>query len=72
MVYAVLADIAASVSEFKKDPVAVVRECSGEVVLVIDRNVPAFYAVPPARYQAMLEQIESLLIAEATGPTLRQ
>lgn len=67
MTYAVLADIAVSVTEFKKDPVAVVREGCGEAVLVIDRNVPAFYAVPPARYEAMLNLIENLLLAEAAG-----
>lgn len=65
MTYAVLADIAVSVTEFKTDPVTVVREGCGETVLVIDRNVPAFYAVPPTRYEAMLNLIDDLLLMEA-------
>ncbi|WP_181120317.1 type II toxin-antitoxin system Phd/YefM family antitoxin [Stutzerimonas stutzeri] len=55
MTFAVLANYAASMKEFKRDPVGVIEKAGGEAVLVIERNKPAFYAVPSALYAAMLE-----------------
>lgn len=76
MTYAVLADVAASVTELKKDPMGTIREGGGETVVILNRNEPAFYAVPPARYEAMLEMIDDLRLAEivrarAGEPTVR-
>ncbi len=64
MTYAVLADVAASVTDLKKDPMCTIREGNGETVVILNRNEPAFYAVPPARYEAMLELIDDLRLAE--------
>lgn len=64
MTYAVLADVAASVTDLKKDPMGTIREGGGETVVILNRNEPAFYAVPPARYEAMLELIDDLRLAE--------
>ncbi|MDH4555755.1 type II toxin-antitoxin system Phd/YefM family antitoxin [Pseudomonas sp. BN417] len=41
-----------------------IREGHGETVVILNRNEPAFYAVPPARYEAMLELIDDLRLAE--------
>ena len=76
MTYTVLADVAASVTELKKDPMGTIREGGGETVVILNRNEPAFYAVPPARYEAMLELIDDLRLAEivrarAGEPTVR-
>ena len=64
MTFQILADIAASVTDLKRDPMGTIREGHGETVVILNRNEPAFYAVPPARYQAMLELIEDLRLAE--------
>lgn len=64
MTYAVLADVAASVTDLKRDPMGTIREGAGETVVILNRNEPAFYAVPPARYEAMLELIDDLRLAE--------
>jgi len=64
MTYAVLADVAASVTDLKKDPMGTLREAGGETVVILNRNEPAFYAVPPALYEAMLEMIDDVRLAE--------
>lgn len=63
--YLALADVAASVTELKKDPMGTIRKGGGETVVILNRNEPAFYAVPAARYEAMLELIDDLQLAEA-------
>lgn len=64
MTFPVLADVAASVTDLKRDPMGTIREGHGETVVILNRNEPAFYAVPPARYQAMLEMLDDLRLAE--------
>lgn len=64
MTFQILADIAASVTDLKRDPMGTIREGQGETVVILNRNEPAFYAVPPARYQAMLELIDDMRLAE--------
>ncbi|AYF90132.1 type II toxin-antitoxin system Phd/YefM family antitoxin [Pseudomonas sp. DY-1] len=75
MVFPILADVAIPLTDFKRDPMAVVRKGHGETVIVLNRNEPAFYVVLPARYQAMLELIEDLRLVELVyarqgGPTV--
>ncbi|TBU96900.1 plasmid stability protein StbD, antitoxin of toxin-antitoxin stability system [Stutzerimonas kirkiae] len=41
-----------------------IREGQGETVVILNRNEPAFYAVPPARYQAMLDLIDDMRLAD--------
>lgn len=76
MTYAVLADVAASVTDLKKDPMGTIREGGGDTVVILNRNEPAFYAVPPALYEAMLEVIDNTRLAEVVRgrrgePTVR-
>ncbi|WP_313225980.1 type II toxin-antitoxin system Phd/YefM family antitoxin [Stutzerimonas chloritidismutans] len=58
MPFALLADVAASIADLKRSPMRVIREGAGEAVVILHRNKPAFYAVPPALYEAMLEAID--------------
>ncbi|WP_420808895.1 type II toxin-antitoxin system Phd/YefM family antitoxin [Azotobacter chroococcum] len=58
-----LANVVASITEFKKDPVGTVEAGYGEVVAVLNRNEPAFYCVPAARYEALLDYIDDLELA---------
>ncbi len=64
MTFAVLADVAASVTGLKKDPMGTLREAKGETVVILNRNEPAFYAVPPDRYEAMMDVLDDLHLAE--------
>jgi antitoxin StbD len=60
----ILADTAASLADFTKDPIGTLHECSGETVVILDHNAPVFYAVPTERYEAMLEMIDDTRLAE--------
>jgi antitoxin StbD len=53
----ILADITVSMSEFKKNPAAVLREARSRPVAVLSHNKAAFYMVEPALFEAMLEEL---------------
>lgn len=56
----VLAETTASISELKKDPMGTVAAGDGAPVAILNRNAPAFYCVPAAAYEAMLDLIEDI------------
>ena len=60
----ILTDMAASISEFKANPMKVVASGEGLPVAVLNRNEPAFYCVPAKAYEAMMELIEDMELAE--------
>jgi len=59
MVFELLADVGASITELKRNPMRVIREGAGQPVVIIHRNKPAFYAVSPALYETMIDIIEN-------------
>lgn len=54
---AVLANLSVSMSEFKKNPAAVLREANRRPVAVLNHNRPAFYMVEPQLFEAMMEEL---------------
>ena len=44
---AILADVTVSMSEFKKNPAAVLREANNRPVAVLNHNRAAFYMIEP-------------------------
>lgn len=63
MAFELLADVAASTTDLKRNPMRVIREGAGEAVVILHRNRPAFYAVPPALYEALLEVVDDAHLA---------
>jgi antitoxin StbD len=64
----ILANIAASISELKANPMKVVASGHGMPIAVLNRNEPAFYCIPARAYEAILDLIddkELLAIANA-------
>ena len=53
----VLSDLSVSMSEFKKNPAAVLREAGSRPVAVLNHNHPAFYMVEPALFAAVVEEL---------------
>ena len=53
----ILADVAVSMSEFKKNPAAVLRQAGNRPVAVLNHNRAAFYMVEPAVFEAMLDEL---------------
>jgi antitoxin StbD len=64
----ILAEMTASVSELKRNPMGTVAAGEGSPVAILNRNEPAFYCVPAKAFEAMMERLEDLelnAIAEA-------
>ncbi|MBX9932765.1 MAG: type II toxin-antitoxin system Phd/YefM family antitoxin [Methylobacterium sp.] len=54
----VLAEVTASVSELKRNPMGTVAAGEGAPVAILNRNEPAFYCVPARMYEAMMNRLE--------------
>lgn len=54
---AILADVAVSMSEFKKNPAAVLREANKRPVAVLNHNKAAFYMLEPELFEALLDEL---------------
>lgn len=55
----ILTDNIVSITELKNNPMNAVASAGGNAVAVLNRNKPAFYAVPADLYEEMLEQIDN-------------
>lgn len=53
----ILADVAVSMSEFKKNPAAIIREANNRPVAVLNNNKAAFYMIEPELFEAIIEEI---------------
>ena len=58
MTSTILARTAASVTDLKRNPMGTVAAGEGETVVILNRNEPAFYCVPPDVYEELMEIIE--------------
>jgi antitoxin StbD len=57
MMQLILADVAVSMSEFKKNPAAILREANNRPVAVLNHNKAAFYMIEPELFEAIMEEI---------------
>ncbi|MHC8374829.1 type II toxin-antitoxin system Phd/YefM family antitoxin [Pseudomonas sp. MDT1-16] len=60
----VLADMAVSVSELKKNPSAVLSGSHGGAVAVLNHNRVMGYMVPADVFESMMERLDDLELAE--------
>ncbi|MCF6318129.1 MAG: type II toxin-antitoxin system Phd/YefM family antitoxin [Proteobacteria bacterium] len=60
----VLADTTASVSELKKNPMAVVSSGDGFPIAILNRNKPAFYCIPAATWEVLFDKLEDIELAQ--------
>ena len=56
----ILAEVTASVSELKRNPMGTVAAGEGFPVVILNRNEPAFYCVPVKAYEALMEKLEDI------------
>lgn len=54
---AILAEVVVSMSEFKKNPAAVLRGANNRPVAVLNHNRAAFYMIEPRLFEAMMDEI---------------
>ncbi|WP_339057546.1 plasmid stabilization protein [Candidatus Regiella endosymbiont of Tuberolachnus salignus] len=67
MAHQILAEMAASITDLKRNPMGTLADGEGEAVAILNRNQPAFYCVPPklyAYYRELAEDAELNLIAD--------
>ena len=60
----ILADNSTSISELKKNPMAVVEQGDGFPVAVLNHNQPAFYCIPADAYELLLDKLEDVELAQ--------
>lgn len=53
----ILADVAVSMSEFKKNPAAVLRHANNRPVAVLNHNRAAFYMIEPQLFETMIAKL---------------
>lgn len=56
----ILADVAASITEFKANPMKVATSDYGDPVAILNRNEPVFYCVLAEAYEMLMDKIEDL------------
>tara|TARA_B110001454_G_scaffold185542_1_gene181805 strand:- start:435 stop:692 length:258 start_codon:yes stop_codon:yes gene_type:complete len=64
VMHTILAETTTSISELKKNPMAVVDQGDGFPVAVLNRNQPAFYCVPAQAYELLMDKLEDLELAQ--------
>jgi len=57
-----MAGMSASITDFKANPNAVMKQSEGEAIVVLKSNEPCFYAVPPKLFETMTEAMEDLAL----------
>ena len=62
--HTLFADETVSMSEFKKNPAAVLREAGTGPVAVLNHNAAAFYMIRPALMQAICEALDDINLAK--------
>ena len=64
MTHKILADMSASISELKKNPMATVGSGEGFPVAILNRNEPAFYCIPAEAWESVLDKLEDIELAK--------
>lgn len=64
MSYEILSNMVTSISELKKNPMAVIKSAQGNALAILNHNKPVGYCVPPKIYEAMLDIIDDLELSK--------
>jgi len=60
MAHNIFAQVTASITELKRNPMGTVNAGEGAPIAILNRNEPAFYCIPAQTYEAMLNRLEDL------------
>jgi antitoxin StbD len=64
MLHQLLADTGVSISDLKKNPSAVIAAADGFPVAILNRNTPAAYLIPAKAWEAIMDHLEDIELAE--------
>ena len=70
LTHQILTDISAGITQLKANPMAVVEEAEGAPVAILNRNKPAFYAVPVELFEFMVDKLENIELMEMAKEAL--
>jgi antitoxin StbD len=59
-----LAGSGVSISDLKRNPSAVIDAAEGFPVAILNRNTPAAYLVPAKAWEALMDRLEDIELAE--------
>jgi len=59
-----LANTGTSISELKKNPTAVIKAAEDGPVAILNRNKPAAYLIPAKAWEAIMDRLEDIELAE--------
>lgn len=60
MSHVICADVVASVSELKSNPMGTMQSSGGRPLAILNRNQPVFYCIPAELYETMIEMIDDI------------
>lgn len=60
----IYANLAVSISEFKKSPTALLDKASGESVALLNHNKPTAYLIPAELYEQIIEALDDKYLLE--------
>jgi antitoxin StbD len=72
MIHPILSDSTTSISDLKKNPMAVVEQGQGFPVAVLNRNQPVFYCVPAEAYELLMDKLEDMELSALVKARLDQ
>jgi antitoxin StbD len=70
MAHRVLTEIAVSITDHKKKPMATVAAGKGMAVAVLNHNEPPFYCVPAKAYEELMDLVDDLELDRLTDSRL--
>lgn len=66
------AGLSASITEFKKNPTALLGQSEGEPIAILNHNKPTAYLVPAEAYEEMLILLEDAELMEIAQQRLKE
>ena len=70
--HTLLAETSIGITELKKNPSAVIRNAGNSPVVILHHNRPSAYLVPVHRYEAMMDVLDDLALAEIVKQRLNR
>ncbi|MGV6815691.1 MAG: type II toxin-antitoxin system Phd/YefM family antitoxin [Thiotrichales bacterium] len=72
MAHKILADMSASISELKKNPMAIALSGEGFPVAILNRNEPAFYCVPAEAWESLMDKLEDIELSKLANERMEE
>ena len=63
IIFQILANYSASITELKKSPTQLLNDANNEVVAILNHNIPSAYLVPSKIYEKMIEIIDDYYLS---------